>query len=144
MDPTTYNGAAMTQIYVNLPVQNLERSVEFYTGLGYAFDPRFTDDNGTCMIVGENIFVMLLTVPFFQTFTSKTVCDASRSTEVIICISAESRAAVDSLLDKAIAAGARQPREPKDHGFMYERCYEDPDGHIWEVVHMQGEEEPDA
>jgi predicted lactoylglutathione lyase len=134
----------MTQIYVNLPVQSLDRSIEFYTRLGYAFDPRFTDENGTCMIVGENIFVMLLTVPFFQTFTSKTVCDASRSTEVIICISAESHAAVDSLLDKAVAAGAREPREAKDHGFMYERCYEDPDGHIWEVIHMQAEEQADA
>ena len=134
----------MTQIYVNLPVQSLERSVEFYTRLGYAFDPRFTDENGTCMIVGENIFVMLLTESFFQTFTRKAVCDATRSTEVIVCISAESRAAVDALLDKAVAAGAGQPREPKDYGFMYERCYEDPDGHLWEVIHMQAEEQADA
>jgi predicted lactoylglutathione lyase len=134
----------MTQIYVNLPVQDLQRSVAFYTQLGYTFDPRFSDDNGTCMIVGENIFVMLLTVPFFQTFTSKSVCDATRSTEVIICLAFESRAAVDALIDKAVAAGARLPREPKDYGFMYERSYEDPDGHLWEVVHMDAEAQGDA
>jgi len=125
-----------TQIYVNLPVKDLDRSVGFFRQLGYGFDPKFTDDNATCMIVGENIFVMLLVEKFFQTFTSKVIADASRTTEAIVCLSADSRAAVDALVDKALAAGGTASGEVQDHGWMYGRSFQDLDGHLWEVVHM--------
>lgn len=127
------------QIFVNLPVENLDRAVGFFTALGYSFNPQFTDENATCMILGENIFVMLLVEPFFGTFTDKTLCDAHASTEAIVCVSVDSRQAVDALIDKALAAGGREPKPAQDHGFMYQRGYEDLDGHLWEVVHMSGE-----
>src|SRR5687768_10152807 len=122
-----------TQIFVNLPVKDLKRSVAFFTKLGYTFDPQFTDDNATCMIVGDNIFVMLLVESFFKTFTTKAICDATRSTEVLLALSAESRAKVDDLVAKAAAAGGTTPTEPKDHGFMYQHGYQDLDGHVWEL-----------
>jgi predicted lactoylglutathione lyase len=125
-----------TQIFVNLPVKDLQRSVAFFTSLGFTFDPKFTDENATCMIVGANIFVMLLVERFFKTFTSKPICDATRSTEVLVCLSCESRAEVDELVAKAVAAGGGAPREPQDHGFMYAHGFEDLDGHIWELVHL--------
>ena len=125
-----------TQIFVNLPVKDLKRSVAFFTKLGYTFDPQFTDDNATCMIVGDNIFVMLLVESFFKTFTPKAVCDATRSTEVLLALSADGRAAVDALVAKAVAAGGTTPTEPKDHGFMYQHGYQDLDGHLWEVFYM--------
>lgn len=126
-----------TQIFVNLPVKDLQRSVAFFTALGYDFDLNFTDENATCMIVGENIFVMLLVEPFFQTFTKKEICDARKSTEVLVCLSCESRAKVDELVAKAIAAGGTIPRETQDLGFMYNCAFEDMDGHIWELVYME-------
>jgi predicted lactoylglutathione lyase len=125
-----------TQIFVNLPVKDLQRSVQFFTRLGYTFDPQFTDENATCMIVGENIFVMLLVEPFFRSFTSKAVCDATKATEVLVCLSTESRARVDELVAKAVAAGGTTPNDAKDHGFMYQHGFEDLDGHSWELVHM--------
>lgn len=125
-----------TQIFVNLPVKSLARSVAFFNQLGYRFDPKFTDDNATCMIVGDNIFVMLLLEPFFQTFTPKAIADAHTTTESIVCIAVDSRAAVDSLVDKALAAGGTASSESKDYGFMYQRGYQDLDGHLWEVIHM--------
>jgi predicted lactoylglutathione lyase len=130
------------QIYVNLPVRDLQRSQDFFKSLGFSFDPQFTDDKAACLVVDENIYAMLLTEPFFKTFTDKPVCDASRSTEVLVCLSCESRAEVDELVAKATAAGGRVPREPQDHGFMYGHAFEDPDGHIWELVHMQSNAEP--
>lgn len=126
-----------TQIFVNLPVKDLQRSVAFFTALGYDFDLNFTDENATCMIVGENIFVMLLVEPFFQTFIKKEICDARKSTEVLVCLSCESRAKVDELVAKAIAAGGTIPRETQDLGFMYNCAFEDMDGHIWELVYME-------
>lgn len=129
----------MTQIFVNLPVKDLDRSIAFFGQLGYRFDPQFTNENATCMIIGDNIFVMLLVEPFFATFTgSKPLVDARKATEAILCLSADSRAAVDALVDKAVAAGAREPGAAQDLGFMYQRGYEDLDGHLWEVVHMSG------
>lgn len=125
-----------TQIFVNLPVKDLDRSIAFFSRLGYTFNARFTDANATCMIVGENIFVMLLVEPFFRTFTDKTLVDASKHVESIVCLSADSRASVDELVDKAMAAGAREPRPAQDHGFMYGRSYEDLDGHLWEIMYM--------
>jgi predicted lactoylglutathione lyase len=126
-----------TQMFVNLPVKSLERSVAFFTRLGYAFDAKFTDENATCMVIGDNMFVMLLVEPFFQTFTDKPVADASKATEVIVCISQDSRANVDALVDKAIEAGATSPNATQDFGFMYQRGYVDLDGHVWEVIHME-------
>ena len=126
-----------TQIYVNLPVKDLKRSVAFFTALGFTFNADFTDENATCMIVGENIFVMLLVESFFKTFTDKAICDARKNTEVLVCISTESRQKVDDLVSKAIAAGGTAPRKPQDHGFMYQHGFEDVDGHIWELVYME-------
>lgn len=127
-----------TRIFVNLPVRSLARAVAFFEHLGYHFDPKFTDENAACMIVGDNIFVMLLVEPFFQTFTPKPVADAHRTTEAIVCIAVDSRATVDSLVDKAIDAGAL-PGKTRDLGTMYQRSYHDLDGHLWEVLHMQQE-----
>ena len=125
-----------TQIYVNLPVKDLERSVAFFTRLGYTFDPKFTNEQATCMIIGENIFVMLLVEPFFRGFTSKPLSDATKATEVILSLPVESRAAVDELVARAVAAGGTTPRPAQDHGFMYQHGYDDLDGHAWEVFHM--------
>jgi len=125
-----------TQIYVNLPVKDLERSVAFFTRLGYTFDPKFTNEQATCMVIGENIFVMLLVEPFFRGFTSKPLSDATKATEVILSLPVESRAAVDELVAKAVAAGGTTPRPAQDHGFMYQHGYDDLDGHAWEVFHM--------
>jgi predicted lactoylglutathione lyase len=124
------------QIFVNLPVKDLARSVGFFGKLGYTFDPRFTDQNATCMIIGENIFAMLLVEPFFATFTPKPVADATRGTEVLVALSLDSRAAVDRIVEDALAAGAKRYCEPKDHGFMYQWGFEDLDGHIWEYFWM--------
>ena len=127
-----------TQIFVNLPIKDLQRSVEFFSKLGYTFDPQYTDENATCMIIADNIFAMLLVKPFFESFISKPVADAHKSAEVILALSADSRAAVDVLVDKAIAAGAGEPRPTQDLAFMYQRGFEDLDGHLWEVFHMSG------
>ncbi|HMM65778.1 MAG TPA: glyoxalase [Dokdonella sp.] len=124
------------QIFVNLPVRNLARSVDFFTALGFTFNPQFTDEKATCMIVGENIFVMLLVEPFFQTFTSKPLADARKATEVLIALPLPSRARVEELVALAVAAGARTPNEAKDLGFMYQHGFEDPDGHLWELFYM--------
>jgi hypothetical protein len=125
------------QIFVNLPVKDLNRSVAFFTKLGFKFDPKFTDENATCMIVGENIYVMLLLEKFFKTFTTKELCDAKKSTEVLVCLSCDSRSEVDDLVVKAVAAGGSTPRKPQDHGFMYGHGFEDLDGHIWELIYME-------
>jgi predicted lactoylglutathione lyase len=118
-------------------VKDLQRSIAFFTALGFTFDKNFTNEDATCMIVGENIFVMLLVETFFKTFTSKEISDAARTTEVLVCLSCESRAEVDAFVSKALAAGGTAPRKPQDHGFMYGHGFEDPDGHIWELVYME-------
>ena len=126
------------QIFVNLPVKDLKRSVEFFTKVGYTFNPQFTDENATCMIIGENLFVMLLVEKFFGSFTSKAIVDTSKATEVLTCVSCSSREEVDQLVAKARTAGAKVPRKAQDHGFMYSHGYEDLDGHTWELVYMSG------
>ena len=126
-----------TKIFVNLPVKNLNKSVEFFTKLGYTFDPKFTDETATCMIVAEDIFVMLLTEAKFKTFTPKKICDATKSTEVLVCLTCESRANVDAMVRKAVAAGGTTYNKPQDYGFMYEHGYQDLDGHIWELIYME-------
>lgn len=126
------------QIYVNLPIKNMERSQAFFASLGFSFNPQFTNEQGACMVVADDIYVMLLVEPFFQTFTAKPVADATKSTEVLVCLSCENRAEVDVLVAKARAAGGTVPRAPQDHGFMYGHGFEDLDGHHWELVHMSG------
>jgi predicted lactoylglutathione lyase len=125
-----------TQIFVNLPVRDLEKSKSFFAALGYANNPQFTDENAACIVISDAIYVMLLVEPFFQGFTRKTIADARTHTEVILCLSADTRAGVDALADKAIAAGGSETLEAKDYGFMYQRSFQDLDGHQWEVVHM--------
>lgn len=127
------------QIFVNLPVKDLERSKAFFSCLGFTFNAQFTNEQGACMIVSDDIYVMLLAEKFFQTFTTKRVANAREVTEVLTCLSCESRAQVDELVAKAISAGGTAPRAPQDHGFMYGHGFEDPDGHIWELVHMSSE-----
>ena len=126
-----------SQMFVNLPVKDLKRAVDFYTKVGYSFNPQFTDENATCMIVGENLFVMLLVEKFFSSFTHKDIVDTSKATEVLTCVSCRSKEEVDAIVAGARAAGAAVPREPQDHGFMYAHGYEDLDGHTWELVHMR-------
>jgi predicted lactoylglutathione lyase len=123
-------------IFVNLPVQDLEKSVGFFTELGFSFDARFTDENATCMVVSDQACVMLLARPFFATFTTKDVADAGTGTEVILALSADSRQEVDDLVDRALALGAGAAKPPADAGFMYGRSFYDLDGHAWEVMWM--------
>jgi predicted lactoylglutathione lyase len=130
------------QIYVNLAVEDLPRARAFFEQLGFSFDPRFSNDQAAGMIIGENIYAMLLHKDFFQTFTHKPLCDPAAATEVLVCLSCDSRAEVDELVAKARAAGGRLPREPQDYGFMYAHAFEDPDGHIWELMHMDLEASP--
>jgi uncharacterized protein len=126
-----------TQIFVNLPVKNLKQSIDFFTQLGFQFNPQFTDETATCMIVSDNIFVMLLTHEKFKTFTPKPICDATKSTEVLTCLSLDSRTKVDEMVRQAVTAGGTTHSEPQDHGFMYAHGFQDLDGHIWELVYME-------
>jgi uncharacterized protein len=133
-------GAEMAkQIYVNMPVRELSRSIEFFTRLGYQFDPQFTDENGACMVINESIFVMLLEEGFFSSFTTKPVADARKSTEMILCLSVDSREEVQALVAKAVAAGGTSPLDANDHGFMYQHGFQDLDGHVWEVMYLDAE-----
>jgi len=125
-----------TQIFVNLPVKDLNETVDFFTKLGFAFNPQFTDENATCMIVNNDIFVMLLVEKFFKTFTKKEICDTTKDTEVIVALSTESREKVDQMINKVIEAGGKEHRKPQDHGWMYGRSFEDINGHLWEVIYM--------
>ena len=125
-----------TKIFVNLPVKDLNRAIEFFTKLGFKFNPQFTDKNATCMIISEDIFVMLLVEEFFKTFTKKEICNTSKNIEAIIALSAESRENVDEMINKAIEAGGTEPRKPQDHGWMYDCAFEDIDGHVWEIIYM--------
>jgi predicted lactoylglutathione lyase len=125
-------------IFVNLPVRDLEASRTCFAALGYTFNPQFTNQDAACMVISDSIFVMLLVEPFFQGFTPRPLCDARSHTEVITCLSAPSRAAVDALVDKALAAGASEPMPARDYGFMYQRGFQDLDGHLWEIAYMDG------
>ena len=124
------------QIFVNLPIENMARSQTFFKALGYAFNPEFTNDQGACLVVGDNLFVMLLAKDFYATFTTKTIADARTTSEVLVCFSCDSREEVDTLVAKAVAAGGTTPRPVQDLGFMYSHGFDDLDGHTWEFVHM--------
>jgi len=127
------------QIFVNLPVKDLNKSREFFSALGYSFNPQFSNEQGACMVIAEDsIYAMLLTEEFFQTFIDKKIAKAHEVTETLICLSCESREEVDSLVNKALTAGGKTPRPPQDHGFMYAHSFEDLDGHLWELVYMSG------
>lgn len=126
-------------IFVNLPVEDLSASVEFFGALGFKFDDRFTDQSCACMVVSEQAYVMLLVESRFADFTTKPIADARASTEAILCVSAESREAVDAFAEAALGAGASSANEPMDHGFMYGRSFCDLDGHLWEVMWMSPE-----
>ena len=128
------------QIFVNLPIKDLNKAIVFFIQLGFTFNTQFTDETATCMIVSDDIFVMLLTEAKFQTFTPKSICDATKSSEVLLALTCENRAEVDELVRKAISAGGTTYNEPQDHGFMYAHRFQDLDGHIWELIYM----EPDA
>jgi predicted lactoylglutathione lyase len=124
------------QIFVNLPIADMERSKAFFGALGFSFNPQFTNDQGACMVIDENIFAMLLVKPFFRTFIDTEIADARETTEVLVCLSCKSREEVDELVRKAVAAGGKPHRQPQDHGFMYGHGFHDPDGHEWELVYM--------
>ncbi len=125
-----------TKVFINLPVKDLAASMDFFGKLGFSFNEQFTDENAACLIIDESVFVMLLVEDFFQTFTKKEVVDATKMTEVLTALSMENREDVDILLEKALEAGAQEAREVQDQGFMYNRSFEDPDGHIWEIFYM--------
>jgi uncharacterized protein len=131
------------QIFVNLPIRDMGRSQEFFRALGFDFNPQFTNEQGACMVIEkDSIHAMLLVEPFFQTFTEKPVADARKATEVLICISCESRESVDEMVRKAVAAGGRTYKPAQDHGFMYFHAFEDLDGHQWELMWMNPEAAP--
>ena len=125
-----------TKIFVNLPVKDLDKSKEFFISLGFAFNPQFTDDKAACLVIGENIFAMLLREEFFKTFTNKEIADATKTAEALIAIDAASRQEVDELVKKAAEAGGSIYRNPEDHGWMYGHSFADLDGHQWEILFM--------
>ena len=132
------------QIFVNLPVRDLARSKEFFEALGLGFNPRFTNLQGACLGIADNIYAMLLVEPFFQGFTKLPIADAKKSTEVLVALQCDSRAEVDALVAKAVAAGGSAPNDRQDHGFMYQHGFADLDGHQWELFWMDEAAAPDS
>ncbi|CAM3213036.1 VOC family protein [Paenibacillus taichungensis] len=124
------------QIFVNLPVKDLKRSVDFFTKVGFEFNANFTDESATCMIIGDNIYAMLLVEDRFQSFISKKISNAADTAEVIVALSVESREQVDLIVQAALDAGGKPYNDPQDHGFMYGWSFQDPDDHLWEVSYM--------
>ena len=125
------------KIFVNLPTKDLEKSKHFFVQLGFTINPQFSDEKAACVVISEDIYAMILQEPFFRTFTgSKEISDARNTTEVLVALSTESRQEVDDLTGRALSAGGREARPAQDHGFMYTRSFEDPDGHIWELFWM--------
>lgn len=131
-----------TKVFINLPVKNLDKSMEFFKNLGFEFNPQFTDENAASMIVSENIFVMLLTETYFKTFTKKPLSDAKTATEVLIALDTSSREEVQQIVAKAQKLGATIYNEPQDHGWMYQHSFADLDGHQWEFVYMDSTQLP--
>jgi uncharacterized protein len=129
-------------IYINLPVKDLKRSMGFFQRLGFTFNEQFTDEKAACLVIGDNIYSMLITEPFFRTFTNKEICDAHSNTEVLIAIDVDSREEVDEMVKKAVEAGGSTYMEPQDHGWMYYHSFADPDGHQWEVLFTDEREIP--
>lgn len=122
---------------ISLPVKDLQRSVAFFTALGFTFNPLFTDENATCMVIGEGTFVMLLSEKFFATFTDKAIVDAHTHVESVACIGLQSDEDVNRIADAALQVGGQEERPAQDYGFMYQRSFQDLDGHAWELIHMR-------
>jgi len=131
-----------SKIFVNLPVKDLQKSIDFFTALGFAFNPDFTDDTATCMIISENIFAMLLTEKRFSEFTDRPIANGHETTEVLIAIDQTSKEAVDQMVKKAVAAGGTTYSKPQDHGWMYQHAFADLDGHQWELAWMDESQIP--
>ena len=125
-----------TKIFVNLAVKDLDRSKAFFDRLGFTFNPQFTDETAACMVIADDIYAMLLTHPKFKEFTKKDIADAHNATEVLTCLSFDSKDEVNKIVDTAVAAGGTEAREPQDYGFMFGRSFNDLDGHIWEIIWM--------
>jgi len=125
-----------TKVFMNLAVKDLKKSMDFFKQMGYTFNPQFTDETAACMVISEDIYAMLLTHPKFKQFTSKEISDSTKTTEVMIALSCESKEAVNSTMENALKGGAKEYRDPMDYGFMFQRTYEDLDGHIWELIYM--------
>lgn len=125
------------KIFVNLPVKDLQKSMAFFSSLGFTFNMQFTDETAACMVISENIYTMLLTEKKFKDFTPNPICDAKKSTEALICLDTDSRADLEMMVKKAAAAGGTVYAKPQDHGFMYQHGFQDLDGHIWELVYME-------
>lgn len=123
-------------MFVNLPVSDLDRSMAFWTELGFSFNPQFTDETASCLVVSDLACVMLLTEKLFATFTGKEVVDATGHTETILALSAESREEADTLAGRALAAGGSASNPPQDEGYLYGRSFQDPDGHLWEILYL--------
>jgi hypothetical protein len=130
------------QIFINLPVENLQRSMDFFTALGFQFNSTFTDEKAACLVLGENLYAMLLHKDFFATFTKKPVADAQQSTEVLLGISIPSRTQVDAMIATAVEHGGQVYLEAQDHGWMYQRSFADPDGHQWELIYIDASQAP--
>ena len=124
------------KMFVNLPVRDLKKSMNFFSSLGFGFNPKFTDENAACMVISDAAYVMLLGEPYFKTFTRRALCDTSKQTEGLFALSCDSRAEVDEMVKKAIAAGGQHAMDPQHHGFMYGWSFYDLDGHHWEVMWM--------
>jgi len=131
-----------TKIFINLPVKDLDRSKAFFSGLGYSFNPQFTDEKAACMVVSEHIYVMMLVKSYFKTFTKKEVGDAHQATEVLLALDAASREEVQQTIVKATELGGSIYAEPQDYGWMYQHSFADPDGHQWEIVYMDATNMP--
>jgi predicted lactoylglutathione lyase len=133
---TNNNNSTSTKIFLSLPVKDLKKAMDFFGKLEFKFNPMFTDENAACMVISEDIYAMLLVEKFFKSFIpNKEICDAKRNTEALIALSTKSREEVDSLIKKALAAGASEYRQAQDYGWMYGRAFQDIDGHIWEIFH---------
>lgn len=126
----------MRMFFPNLPVRDLQRSRDFFTALGFEFNEDYSDETAACLVLADNVFAMLLTEKRFSDFIKGDIADARAATEILLGFSADSRDEVDELVDKALAAGGAEWRPPMSEGPMYQRSFQDPDGHAWEVVHM--------
>lgn len=131
-----------TKVFINLPVKNLEASRNFFTQLGFSFNPQFSDEKAGCLVISDSIFAMLLTETYFQTFTKKPVSDAQKATEVLIALDAASKEEVNGLIRNAVAAGGKTYADPQDHGWMYQHSFEDLDGHQWELIYIDQSQLP--
>lgn len=130
------------EIFVNLPVKDLNKSIKFFKELGFNFNLKFTDENAGCMIIGENIFAMLLVEKFFKSFVKDEISDAKKSTEVLLAVSLDKREKVDKIVNLAVKLGGIEYRKAQDHGWMYGRSFQDLDGHVWEIFHMDESKMP--